>query len=1060
MGTGDTGNAPSLGSTSSSKDGKEGKKGSWQHGSKATAISQRQPKFEGKCDELKGHIFDCSDVRQADLFAKTCKEIAEYVGRNYKYGGDARLIVENLARPILPEPEDPPEKASATKKRIWEKQVDAYVLRQTHIEEHIKSLYSLVWGQCTDIMRQKLEAFKGFDDISSAGDGIRLLEAIKTLTYNYQSQKYLPHAIHETKRRFYTFGQGKSSTVYYHEQFLNIVEVLDTIKAPVGIDAGLFALVAEEKKKTVEQLTDTEHAEVREWYLATAFMLGADRARFGKLLENMENDFLQGRNSYPRSVTAAFNLLINWKQDPRNLVRSVGVTNDGVSFTNTDGIEDSEVDVTLNNNAKKKPKDISKVKCRRCGEMGHYPTNCDGVRLARPEPSSDASTDSSNSGVRQSGATMLLLSSIANGEFDEDDLNLTTGFQFLAFTTGTVPKSTTGNKALPITWILLDNQSTVDVFCNASLLQNIRTSDSFMDIHCNAGVTSTNLIGDLPGYGTVWYHPNGIANILSLSRVREHGFQVTYDSHLNCFRITKSDGSVRVFHQSKRGLYYMSTQPHNDFTLVNTVADNRARYNNRDYSRAVFARKLQGIIGRPSTRQFKSILQRHQLPNCPVNLGDVAAAEDIFGPDIGSLKGKTVRKATPHAPSQLIPVPLPILKQYRNITLAGDVLHVNRIPFFVTISHHLRFCTSEMVTNQQAPTLLASIKQVRSFYAHRGFCITTIVLDGQFESLRGDLADLHMALQTCGQDDHVPVAERHIRTLKDRARALYNSLPFQRLPARMVIELIYYCTFWLNAFPHPDGVSADLSPREIVSGLGLDFTKHCRIEFGAYAQVHEDHDNTMAPRTTGAIALRPTGNAHGSYYFYHLNTGRVLNRSRWTELPMPDDVAVRALNSSLAMADLSSIPMTILLLLVLTMTLPPASTMIMTMILLTILHRMMMPPPTTSQECMMKQDMKLQTTIMLILNNNPITTMTTMMMMMPNMTMRMPPTLNNFQECLTTTQQENLRKTNMPEECLLKHNRLQECLLTSLLRRFCLLSYLRPYPMTTPMMKVTQCTET
>jgi hypothetical protein len=38
-----------------------------------------------------------------------------------------------------------------------------------------------------------------------------------------------------------------------------------------------------------------------------------------------------------------------------------------------------------------------------------------------------------------------------------------------------------------------------------------------MDIYCNAGVTSTNLIVDLAGYGPVWYHPNGIANILSLS---------------------------------------------------------------------------------------------------------------------------------------------------------------------------------------------------------------------------------------------------------------------------------------------------------------------------------------------------------------------------------------------------------------------------------------------------------------------------------------------------------------------------------------------------------------
>ena len=34
---------------------------------------------------------------------------------------------------------------------------------------------------------------------------------------------------------------------------------------------------------------------------------------------------------------------------------------------------------------------------------------------------------------------------------------------------------------------------------------------------------------DLPGYGTVWYDPKAIANILSLRRVRDH-YHITYDS--------------------------------------------------------------------------------------------------------------------------------------------------------------------------------------------------------------------------------------------------------------------------------------------------------------------------------------------------------------------------------------------------------------------------------------------------------------------------------------------------------------------------------------------------
>ena len=38
-----------------------------------------------------------------------------------------------------------------------------------------------------------------------------------------------------------------------------------------------------------------------------------------------------------------------------------------------------------------------------------------------------------------------------------------------------------------------------------------------------------NLQEDLIGYGTVWFHPGGIANILSLSKTEEK-YRVYYDS--------------------------------------------------------------------------------------------------------------------------------------------------------------------------------------------------------------------------------------------------------------------------------------------------------------------------------------------------------------------------------------------------------------------------------------------------------------------------------------------------------------------------------------------------
>ena len=121
-------------------------------------------------------------------------------------------------------------------------------------------------------------------------------------------------------------------------------------------------------------------------------------------------------------------------------------------------------------------------------------------------------------------------------------------------------------------------------------------------------------------------------------------------------------------------------------------------------------------------------------------------------------------------------------------------------------------------------------------------------------------------------------------------RAIYNTLPFHKIPARLVIKMAKTAVFWLNAFPVARGVSQDLSPRTIMTGQQVDYKRHCRYQFGEYVQTHEEHNNSMIPRTVGAIALRPVGNGQGSFYFLSVTTGRVLNRLHATALPMPDDV--------------------------------------------------------------------------------------------------------------------------------------------------------------------------
>ena len=145
----------------------------------------------------------------------------------------------------------------------------------------------------------------------------------------------------------------------------------------------------------------------------------------------------------------------------------------------------------------------------------------------------------------------------------------------------------------------------MDIFYNPQLVMNIQCGEHQMNIHCTAGVTTTDLVANLPGYGTIWFHPNGIANILLLSQIKER-HRVTYDStNGNAFLVHQNDGTTCRFAESKNCLYFSDVLASKDATLlVSTVASNRSSYTNDEYSRATLAQQVQCTIGQPSTKDF------------------------------------------------------------------------------------------------------------------------------------------------------------------------------------------------------------------------------------------------------------------------------------------------------------------------------------------------------------------------------------------------------------------------------------------------------------------------
>ena len=334
--------------------------------------------------------------------------------------------------------------------------------------------------------------------MSVNADGLGLLKAIKLLVFNYQTETtFLPHAMHEAVRQFYICHQGKHETVQaYYKKFENLVGVIESGNGSIGHHPSIQAMFVDGK-------VDENKHNAQQQYFAVAFVLGADRERFGSLIVNLHNEHIQGRNSYPKTLPIANMLLTNWRGN--RMVRLPD--SDGIAFTN---VADDDVDAEGFATVGNKQKDMSRVYCYNCqAKAGHYTNKCPLPKRGKP--------DTKPSEPAAESAHQMLMSGVERGDFDHS-----CSYQFVQADTSVSHH----NGRVPNKWFLLDNQSTVDVFHNKDMLQNIRQATTRMDIHCNAGIATTTMVGDFPGPGTspmvspTFYHLLKLLQTATMSRTK------------------------------------------------------------------------------------------------------------------------------------------------------------------------------------------------------------------------------------------------------------------------------------------------------------------------------------------------------------------------------------------------------------------------------------------------------------------------------------------------------------------------------------------------------------
>jgi hypothetical protein len=103
------------------------------------------------------------------------------------------------------------------------------------VVRNLTTLYAVIWGQCSNAMRNKLRALDDFVSENQKNNCIWLLKEIKGVTHKFDTKRHVVMSLLDARVAFYNCHQTQNQTnADYLATFQSNVQVLEYYKATVG----------------------------------------------------------------------------------------------------------------------------------------------------------------------------------------------------------------------------------------------------------------------------------------------------------------------------------------------------------------------------------------------------------------------------------------------------------------------------------------------------------------------------------------------------------------------------------------------------------------------------------------------------------------------------------------------------------------------------------------------------------------------------------------------------------------------------------------------------------
>ena len=205
------------------------------------------------------------------------------------------------------------DKLSRFQEMILAEQIKVYVKMCGVVRACVTKIFALVWGQCSDGLQAILKASPDYDQKSKLYDAVWLLKECKKILAGVNQYRNTSMLLREKLVKTITVRQFKEETVnQYVTRFKTNLNSLVQVGGEkiLNFKVVMNAEWDEVYKKSPSEVK-TILAESKDAFAAACLINGAHDVYFGELKRDLENAKNLGRDDYPTTIQAAFELLLN-----------------------------------------------------------------------------------------------------------------------------------------------------------------------------------------------------------------------------------------------------------------------------------------------------------------------------------------------------------------------------------------------------------------------------------------------------------------------------------------------------------------------------------------------------------------------------------------------------------------------------------------------------------------------------------------------------------------------------------------------------------------------------